>query len=91
MAAHELFQHPARAGEPDWLHEAACRDLEVSIFYRPDNERGIIARRHDLRAKAICATCAVIKPCLEWALTTPEPYGIWGGKTPDERARMRPR
>lgn len=83
-----LFQHPATADIPDWLYEAACRGMDVSIFYRPDNERGTPARRRDQRAKAVCATCPVSKSCLDWALASREPYGIWGGMTPDERARL---
>lgn len=86
-----LFQHPASANVPDWLHDAACRGMDVSIFYRPDNERGTPARRRDLRAKAICATCPVRRPCLDWALATAEPYGIWGGFTPDERRALQVR
>jgi WhiB family transcriptional regulator, redox-sensing transcriptional regulator len=86
-----LFQHPAQANVPNWLHDAACRGMELSIFYRPDNERGASARRHDLRAKAICADCPVRRSCLEWALATPEPYGVWGGMTPDERRQLQTR
>jgi WhiB family redox-sensing transcriptional regulator len=29
--------------------------------------------------------CAVRRECLEYALTTKEPYGIWGGLTEVER------
>jgi WhiB family transcriptional regulator, redox-sensing transcriptional regulator len=87
----QLFRHPATADIPAWLYDAACRGMDVSIFYRPDNERGTAARRRDQRAKAVCATCSVAARCLDWALTNGEPYGIWGGLTPDERARLGPR
>ncbi len=73
-----MFQHPASANVPDWLYSAACRGMDVAIFYRPDNDRGTSARLRDLRAKAICADCTVQRPCLQWALTTAEPYGIGG-------------
>jgi len=31
-------------------------------------------------AKAICATCALVKPCLEGAIARREPAGVWGGQ-----------
>ena len=37
------------------------------------------------RAKAICATCPVREPCLEYALRIREPHGIWGGLNESER------
>jgi WhiB family redox-sensing transcriptional regulator len=32
------------------------------------------------RAKAICAECALIEPCLEGAIERREPWGVWGGQ-----------
>ena len=40
------------------------------------------------QAKLICQECPVISACAAWALTTREPYGIWGGLSEDERARI---
>ena len=39
-------------------------------------------------AKAICATCPVRAACLQAAIDSSEGYGIWGGKTPAQRAQM---
>jgi WhiB family redox-sensing transcriptional regulator len=61
------------------------RRIDVSTFYHPDNERGISRARRELRAKAICAACPVKAMCLGWALSTREPYGVWGGLSADER------
>jgi Transcription factor WhiB len=36
-------------------------------------------------AKSICDTCENQSSCLESALTSREPFGVWGGSTPDER------
>ena len=55
-------------------------DLEAE----PDPRR---ARRERI-AKAICATCPVIKECREQALRLAEPYGIWGGLTEEERFQI---
>ena len=37
----------------------------------------------------ICGTCAVQAPCLEWALSTGQDAGIWGGMTEEERRAAR--
>lgn len=39
-------------------------------------------------ALAICETCPLRDACLTRAIES-EPYGIWGGKTPSERAAIR--
>jgi WhiB family redox-sensing transcriptional regulator len=36
-------------------------------------------------AKAICARCAIRRRCLDFALDTRQPDGIWGGASEDER------
>jgi WhiB family transcriptional regulator, redox-sensing transcriptional regulator len=69
----------------EWQQDAACRGGDVSTFYHPDNERGVSRARREMRAKAICATCPVKANCLAWALSTREPYGIWGGLSVEER------
>jgi hypothetical protein len=32
------------------------------------------------RAKAICAECPLLEPCLRGALVRSEPWGVWGGQ-----------
>jgi len=50
------------------------------VFERKDEK---LAR--ESRAKAICATCPVREPCLEYAIRIREPHGIWGGLSESER------
>jgi WhiB family transcriptional regulator, redox-sensing transcriptional regulator len=40
-------------------------------------------------AKTVCARCEVRSECLAFALATWQPYGVWGGTSPEERARLR--
>lgn len=40
-------------------------------------------------ADRLCAGCPVLEICLERALLRPEPAGIWGGRTTEERVRLR--
>lgn len=81
---------PSVPTSPDWgwqVH-AACRGLGDEIFYACDNERGTSKRRREDAAKAICARCAVVDPCLAWALRAGEPHGVWGGHTVEERSLL---
>ena len=44
------------------------------------------------RAKAVCRRCPVMEQCLQWALETREPWGVWGGTSEaDRRAYFRRR
>lgn len=59
----------------DWS-TASCRDESkalVGLFF--SEQLDDIAR-----AKAICATCPVMAPCLEGARQRREPWGVWGGQ-----------
>lgn len=71
---------PAPMGS--WRDRGACKGMNPDIFF-PD--RGDDARD----AKAICAGCEVTAECLDWALTTPEKDGVWGGTTGNQRKPMR--
>ena len=71
-----------------WRKHAACSGMDTSVFYPGDRERGPTLARRERRAKQICQQCAVIKNCLKWALDAREPFGVWGGTSAKERARM---
>jgi WhiB family redox-sensing transcriptional regulator len=72
----------------EWQFDGACRDADQDLFFHPEGERGSARRRRAEAAKAICATCPVIKQCLEQSLTVREPYGVWGGLSEDERSAV---
>lgn len=66
----------------DWIKHAACRGLDVAIFYP---EHGGTARP----AIAVCRSCPVARHCLDDAMRRDEEWGVWGGKSPRERRAMR--
>jgi WhiB family redox-sensing transcriptional regulator len=68
--------------------QAACRGIDTSVFYHPENERGPSRRRRESHAKQICQTCPVLANCLRWALAAREPYGVWGGLSVEEREAL---
>lgn len=67
-----------------WASDAACRGMDVAVFF-PDTNTGIA------QAKAICKRCPVIDDCLEDALATPrdDDIGIRAGTTQSKRRRIR--
>jgi WhiB family redox-sensing transcriptional regulator len=82
-----------RAGLPapllehwDWQAAAACRGMDCDAFFHPPKERARGRRRRVAAARAICQGCPVARACLAHALQAPEPYGIWGGLSEEERA-----
>jgi len=66
-----------------WRKRAACRGIDVEIFYPPTEEEVDAAA-----AKAVCDGCSVRQACLEYALAHREREGIWGGATERERRRI---
>lgn len=68
-------------GRPAWHDHAACRDVSATWF--PG-----LGERTD-PAKAVCARCPVRADCLDYALTEDIRHGVWGGTSPQERARLR--
>jgi len=72
--------------EGTWQEHAACRGPNQAIFFPPPwFERKIDKRRREMRAKEICAGCAVVGACKHFAIRAREQHGIWGGLTEGER------
>jgi WhiB family redox-sensing transcriptional regulator len=70
-----------------WRFQARCADYDPDLFFPVGS--GGPAIRQALRAKAICAQCPVRLECLDWAIDTGQPHGVWGGLDEHERERLR--
>ena len=86
LASHELIEHTA-AVSLNWRDNAACRDTDPDLFF-PVGTTGLAVEQISA-AKAVCATCPVKGPCLEFALITNQDSGVWGGTSEDERRKIR--
>lgn len=76
------------APDPDWREESACYGMDQRLFFgTPGEDKGNEAGRI-AEAKAVCAGCPVVEQCRDYAMTIREKYGVWGGLTGGERARM---
>jgi WhiB family redox-sensing transcriptional regulator len=71
----------------DWRKRAECRDTDPDLFF-PIGTTGTAIDQIDA-AKAVCATCEALEPCLEFALATNQESGVWGGTSEEERRKIR--
>ena len=70
-----------------WRENASCRHTDPELFF-PVGSTGV-ALQHISYAKAVCTTCPVKEPCLQFALETNQDSGVWGGTSEDERRTLR--
>lgn len=72
-----------------WHVKASCRGPQAEVFFPPTHvERRDERRDREAAAKAICRTCPVRRPCLDYAIAIREPHGIWGGLNELERKQL---
>ena len=64
-----------------WADRAACKGMDLSVFFPPD--KGEIT----WAAGETCARCPVLAQCRSWAIENRE-YGTWGGTAEPERAAL---
>ena len=85
--------HYYRGGHLDreWMAHAMCHGHDPELWFpqRSHTRRTYeLATRRTARAQAICQSCPVQDKCLHHAITTDTRYGIWGGATAADRARL---
>lgn len=68
----------------DWRDEAACASTDPELFFPEKSDTQRLER-----AKAVCGRCAVQAACLEYALTTDQREGVWGGLSEGQRRALR--
>src|SRR5450755_3422037 len=78
---------PAAPAGADWRSLSACRDTDTELFF-PLSAWGP-GQAQIASAKAICARCEVRSSCLQFALSSGQEFGVWGGTGEDERRAMR--
>lgn len=73
-----------------WMRRALCAgNPHAEQWWFADDTT---QHAHDVEAaKYMCSRCEVTAHCLDYALTHDERFGIWGGHTASERAKIRTR
>ena len=72
-----------------WQARAACRGMDLSVFFSPHYERGDARHRREQQAKNVCHGCPVLGPCAAFATRTAQAFGVWGGLTEADRGHTR--
>lgn len=67
-----------------WRHDAACRGMDVDLFFPMSKDARAVGP-----GLAVCAVCPVSDECLLENIH--EPFGVFGGTTPQERQALRRR
>ena len=75
------------AADSTWRDQALCRDTDPELFF-PVGTTGT-ALTQIARAKQVCGECSVRIDCLDFALSTNQDSGIWGGLCEEERRVIR--
>ena len=69
-----------------WMEHAACKDP----VYDPEWWWPVANNDPDtVRAVLVCQSCKVRDLCLDFAIQHDERHGVWGGRLPEERRRIR--
>jgi WhiB family redox-sensing transcriptional regulator len=68
----------------NWRALALCAQTDPEAFFP---EKGGSTRD----AKKVCANCEVRAECLDYALSSDERFGIWGGLSERERRKLKKR
>jgi WhiB family redox-sensing transcriptional regulator len=77
------WSRPDNLAPDTWRERAACRSVDPDLFF-PVGVTGPSAD-YVRAAKAVCASCPVQEPCLDYAIETGQDAGIWGGTSEEER------
>lgn len=67
-----------------WTKDAVCATVDRDLWFSPEVDPAALRE-----AKRLCGECPARNPCLQHALEQDERWGVWGGLTTGERARMR--
>jgi len=72
-------------------YKLPCREPKPDLYFgdsQDEEERYNDEEAHEVAA--LCATCPLKFPCLEWALLNDE-HGVWGGMTRSQRQQLKDR
>lgn len=70
--------------EASWVHQAACSPKTAEWFFPVSKA----ATRTVRAAQSICGGCPVINACGEYAVSTGQTEGMWGGLTEEQLRRL---
>ncbi len=82
-----FYLEPGASAESDWRQKAECKEHHNPDIFFPIGTTGPALDQTE-EAKAVCQVCPVKNDCLEWAITTHQDSGVWGGQSEEERRAL---
>lgn len=81
----------------EWMERGLCwntaPDGADKWEFFPNTAEQVLSKADSLQAyedaRRLCRLCEVSDECLDYALQSNQLFGMWGGKTPKERLRIR--
>lgn len=75
-----------------WRESGACFDSDSNAFipFSLVMERQVQQVDYTVAIR-VCSECLVREECLDFAVTTKQDFGVWGGKTSKQRLQLRRR
>jgi WhiB family transcriptional regulator, redox-sensing transcriptional regulator len=83
---------PRNEGSGDWRSSASCRNEDPELFFPIGTTDRALTQLQ--KAKAVCRSCRVQQPCLDWVLRSEPPgqeAGVCGGLDEGERRSLKRR
>lgn len=74
-----------------WMRHALCADADPELFFPNPELTAEIRQARTEQAQRICARCPVRAHCLRWAYKMNDEWAILGGKTKNQRKRIKNR
>lgn len=70
----------------NWQDRAACAGLDSELFFTDSSRHNAEAA---LPGMTVCRRCPVTEECLDFAIRNRLEFGVFGGKTSEERKALR--
>lgn len=74
--------HDLNSSSNAWMAESLCAQVDPELFF-PD--KGASTKE----AKKVCQKCPVTSECLEYAMSSDDRYGVFGGLSERDRRKLR--
>lgn len=69
--------------EEAWMADGVCRSVGGELWFPEKGDHYSASK-----ARAICQDCPSKQPCLEYAMSRNERFGIWGGASERDRRKL---
>lgn len=89
MYDQQLLASPSTWDGTHWSLRAACRSEDPELFFPLGIGHSDASKNQMELARLICRECPLQRWCLAYALRIDAEFGMWGGKTPTERKKLR--